>query len=106
MFIAAATGIPDRQQGVASGIVSTGSGVGATLGLAALVLIANAVTEGLGGEELRIATALGISHASCAIGAGIVLTLLVVLTFRAPKGSGQLDAADAGRVKAGQRRPG
>jgi MFS family permease len=106
MFIAAATGIPDRQQGVASGIVSTGSGVGAALGLAVLVLIANAVTEGLGGEELRIATARGISHACCAICAGIVFTLLVVLTFRAPKGSGQLDATDAGRAKAGQRRLG
>jgi MFS family permease len=105
MFIAAATGVPDRQQGVASGIVSTGSGVGAALGLAVLVLIANTVTQGLGGEGLRIATARRISHASCAIGAGIVLTLLVVLTFRAPKGGGQLDAADARRVKAGERRP-
>jgi MFS family permease len=104
MFIAAATGIPDRQQGVASGIVSTGSGVGAALGLAVLVLIANAVTEGLGGEALGNATARGISHATFAIGAGIVLTLLVVLTFRAPNGSGQLDATDAGRAKAGHHR--
>jgi Major Facilitator Superfamily len=36
MFIAAATGVPDRQQGVASGIVSTASGIGAVVGLAVL----------------------------------------------------------------------
>ena len=50
-FIAAATGVPDRQQGVASGIVSTGQGVGAAVGLAVLVLIANAATHGLGGRS-------------------------------------------------------
>src|SRR5215468_9164999 len=33
MFIAAATGIPDRDQGIASGVASTGSGVGAAVGL-------------------------------------------------------------------------
>ena len=34
MFIAAATGVTDRDQGIASGIVSTGSGIGAAVGLA------------------------------------------------------------------------
>ena len=29
MFIAAATGVTDREQGIASGIVSTGAGIGA-----------------------------------------------------------------------------
>ena len=42
MFIAAGTGVSDRDQGVASGIASTGSGVGAAVGLALLVLVANA----------------------------------------------------------------
>ena len=83
-FIAAATGVPDRQQGVASGIVSTGQGVGAAVGLAVLVLIANAATHGLGGEELHIAKAQGIVHASYAIAGGIVLTLLIVIAFRDP----------------------
>ena len=50
MFIAAATGVPDHQQGIASGIVSTGSGIGAVVGLAVLVLIANVGTEGLTGS--------------------------------------------------------
>jgi MFS family permease len=79
MFIAAGMGIPDRQQGVASGIVSTGSGVGAAIGLAVLVLIANAGTGGLAGEELRIAAADGIARTTFAIAAGIVLTLLIVI---------------------------
>src|SRR3954471_1297565 len=63
MFIAAATGVADREQGVASGIVSTSAGIGATVGLAALVLVANAGTHGPVGEELRIATAEGIQKA-------------------------------------------
>ncbi len=42
MFIAASTGVSDRKQGVASGLVSTSSGIGASVGLAVLVLIANA----------------------------------------------------------------
>jgi MFS family permease len=82
VFIAAATGVPDRQQGVASGIVSTGAGVGAAVGLAVLVLIANAATGDLAGEELRIATAQGVSQAAHAIAAGIMLALLIVLAFR------------------------
>ena len=41
MFIAASTGVTDRDQGIASGIVSTSSGIGAVVGLAVLVLIAN-----------------------------------------------------------------
>ncbi|MPZ41756.1 MAG: MFS transporter, partial [Rhizobiales bacterium] len=87
MFIAAAMGISDRQQGVASGIVSTGTGVGAAVGLAVLVLIANAGTGGLGGEELRIATARGISHAAYGIAGGIMITLLIVIASRGVKAS-------------------
>jgi hypothetical protein len=41
MFIAAATGVPDHRQGVASAIVSTSSGISAVVGLAVLVLVAN-----------------------------------------------------------------
>src|SRR5262245_18554396 len=63
MFIAAATGVSDREQGVASGVASTGSGVGAAVGLAVLVLVANSGTDGLAGEALRIATADGLRTA-------------------------------------------
>jgi MFS family permease len=82
MYIAAATGVPDRQQGAASGIVTTGSGVGAAVGLAVLVLIANAGTRGLDGEALRIAAGAGIRTAMFAVAAGIVLTVLIALSIR------------------------
>jgi MFS family permease len=80
MFIAAATGISDRDQGIASGVASTGSGVGAAVGLAILVLIAAAGLDDLSGEQLRIATADGISTALFVVAGGIVLTFLVALT--------------------------
>lgn len=82
MFIAAATGVPDDEQGVASGVVSTASGIGAALGLAVLVLIANQGTEGLDGEALRHAMADGISRAAYAIAAGILLMLVILIAFR------------------------
>ena len=82
MFIAASTGVTDREQGVASGIVSTASGVGAAVGLAVLVLVATAGTGGLAGEELQAATAAGIRAAVFTIAAGIVVTLLVTLALR------------------------
>lgn len=88
MFIAAATGIPDRQQGIASGIASTGSGAGAAVGLAILVLVATAGLDGLSGEELHVATAEGIRTALFAAAGGIVLTFLVTLR-RCPTPPGQ-----------------
>lgn len=88
MFIAAATGVTDREQGVASGVVSTGSGIGAAVGLAVLVLVANSGTGGLVGEQLRIATADGIGTAAYVIAVGIVVTLVVALSLRT-----SLDAA-------------
>ena len=79
MFIAAATGVPDREQGVASAIASTGTGVGAALGLALLVLVANAGTDGLQGAALRLATADGLGAAVLVVAAGIAGTVLVAL---------------------------
>jgi MFS family permease len=81
MFITAATGVSDRDQGVASGIASTGSGVGAAIGLAILILVANSGTHGLTGEELRVATAAGLRAAVFVVAAGIVVTLLVALNL-------------------------
>ena len=93
MFIAAATGVNDREQGVASGIVSTGSGIGAAVGLAILVLVANSGTEGLLGEEQRLATAEGIRTAMFVIAGGIVFTLLVALNLRSGSHAGAMDEA-------------
>ncbi|MDA5286715.1 MFS transporter [Streptomyces sp. Isolate_45] len=89
MFIAAATGIPDRQQGIASGIASTGSGTGAAVGLALLVLVATADLDGLSGDELRVATADGISTTLFVVAGGIALTFLVAVT-RCPTPTGPL----------------
>jgi MFS family permease len=94
IFIAAATGISDRRQGVASSIVSTGQGVGAAVGLAVLVLVANFAQKGLGGEQLHIATAHGIAHAADAIAGGIVLTLVIVVVFRGQAVGRRSDAAN------------
>ncbi|MEU8607637.1 MFS transporter [Actinoplanes sp. NPDC048791] len=66
MFIAAATGVSDREQGIASGLASTGSGIGAALGLAVLVLVAQH----------------GIRAAVLTVAAGIVLTMLVAGALR------------------------
>jgi MFS family permease len=79
MFIAAATGVASTRQGVASAIVSTGSGLGAVVGLAFLVLLANRGHAELSGEALRVATADGIRSATLAIACGVAATLVYVL---------------------------
>jgi MFS family permease len=80
MFIAAATGVPDRDQGIASGIAATGSGIGAAVGLALLVLVATAGLGDLSGEELRVAAADGIRTTLFVVAGGIALTFLVALS--------------------------
>jgi len=81
VFIAAGTGVSDRQQGVASAMASTGAGLGAAIGLAILVLIANEGTDGLTGEALRVATADGLSTAVLVVAGVIALTILVALSL-------------------------
>jgi EmrB/QacA subfamily drug resistance transporter len=82
MFIAAGTGVADREQGVASGIASTSTSVGAAVGLAVLVLVATSGTDGLTGEALRNATADGLSTAVLVVAAGIAAIALVALNLR------------------------
>ncbi|WP_338930878.1 MFS transporter [Streptomyces netropsis] len=82
MFIAAGTGVSDREQGIASGIASTGSGMGAAVGLAILVLVATAGLDDLAGERLQNETAQGISTTLFVVAAGIALTFLVALSRR------------------------
>jgi MFS family permease len=84
MFIAAGTGVADREQGVASGIASTGEALGSAVGLALLVLVANSGTDGLAGETLRVATADGLSDAVLVVAAGIAVTILVAQRLRPP----------------------
>jgi EmrB/QacA subfamily drug resistance transporter len=82
MFIAAGTGVADGEQGVASGIASTSTSIGAAVGLALLVLVATSGTDGLAGEALRTATADGLSTAVLVVAAGIAATGLVALNLR------------------------
>jgi EmrB/QacA subfamily drug resistance transporter len=81
MYIAAATGVPDREQGVAASMASTGGGIGAAVGLAVLVLVANSGTDGLAGETLRVAVADGLSTAVLVVAVAIGATVLVALTL-------------------------
>jgi sugar phosphate permease len=67
-------------RGVASAIASTASGIGAAVGLALLVLLANPGPDHLDVEALRIATADGIRTAVYAIAATIAAALVLVLT--------------------------
>jgi EmrB/QacA subfamily drug resistance transporter len=82
MFIAAGTRVDDGEQGVASGIASTSTSIGAAVGLALLVLVSASGTDGLAGEALRIATADGLSNAVLVVAAGIAVTALVALNLR------------------------
>jgi MFS family permease len=72
MFIAASTGVSAADQGVASSIASTGSGIGAVIGLALLVLVANSGVDG----------ADGIRSAIFVIAGGIVASLVVASRVR------------------------
>jgi EmrB/QacA subfamily drug resistance transporter len=86
MFIAAGTGVADGEQGVASAIATTSTSVGAAVGLAVLVIVANAGTDGLVGEALRTATADGLASAVLVVAAGIAVTALVALNLRPAPG--------------------
>jgi hypothetical protein len=59
MFIAAGMGVTDREQGVASSVASTSTSIGAAVGLALLVLVANAGTGGLHGEAQHAGRRMG-----------------------------------------------
>jgi hypothetical protein len=81
MFIAAGTGVSDGEQGVASGAASTAMQAGAAVGLALLVVVANGGTDGLNGEDLRVAASDGIAAAALLIAAGIAATGAVALAL-------------------------
>lgn len=81
MFGAATAATPAHQQGVASAVASTTQQIGGAVGLAVLVALANAPTDGLTGPALRAATTDGLRTAVFAAAAGIALTTLAALGF-------------------------
>jgi hypothetical protein len=82
MFAAALSGVAPQHQGIGSGVAVTGQQVGGALGLAVLVAVANAKSEGADVVADAAATAHGISAAVYVAAAGIALTILVALNFR------------------------
>jgi hypothetical protein len=77
MFIAAASGVSDDAQGIAAAIVSTAAGVGASVGLAILVVLANSHTVHDVVEHAQVADVAGIRRAVFSIGSGIIATVLL-----------------------------
>ncbi|WP_329083926.1 MFS transporter [Streptosporangium sp. NBC_01469] len=82
MFGAAALGVAAEDQGIASGVASTGQQIGGAVGLALLVAAANTGLDGLAGQALRTATNDGLRTAVLIAAAGIAVTALVALGLR------------------------
>ncbi|WP_329843046.1 MFS transporter [Stenotrophomonas sepilia] len=94
MWIAAASGVAHHEQGIASGMASTTLNVGNAIGIAVLVAFANRGIGGLQGEALREGLATGSQHAFYLAAAGLLLGLLVSLTFSS-KASANVQAGAA-----------
>ena len=102
MFIAASTGVADREQGIAASVASTSGAIGAAVGLALLVLVSRSGTHGLAGEPLRLATADGLRTAVLAIAGGIAAITIVALNLRTGRRSPQTPPCPRGLVIAGR----
>ncbi|MGW2160522.1 MFS transporter [Nonomuraea sp. NPDC001699] len=81
MWIAAATGTPAHEQGVANGIASTALNIGNAIGLAVFTVIADLGTEGRTGQALRAATADGEFLVVLLTAAAMIAGLLITLTL-------------------------
>ncbi|MCX3061824.1 MFS transporter [Streptomyces beihaiensis] len=83
MFAASSSGVDPMEQGIASGLVSTGQQVGGAVGLALLVAVANSVTgDPATGAALRSATTDGLRTAVLVAAGGIAASLAIALNFR------------------------
>ncbi|AYG82526.1 Multidrug resistance protein Stp [Streptomyces hundungensis] len=82
MFAATSTGVPAEDQGIGSGIATTGQQIGGAVGLAVLI----ALTSGKTGEHAPDPADLtdGIRLATWGIAAGIAVTVLAVLNLKKP----------------------
>ena len=92
MWIAASSGVPHHEQGIASGMASTTLNVGNAIGLAVLVALANSGLSSLTGEPLRSGLARGAQQAFYLAAAGMALGLLVSLTL--PRKAGNAVRSD------------
>jgi hypothetical protein len=109
MWIAAASGVAAREQGVASGMASTSQQTGYALGLAILVAIANAGIHGLRGTALHDAMAGGTRTAVYIIAVASVVGALIALGLphkaapAAPEPEPRADSGDREKARAGRR---
>ncbi|MGI5128049.1 MFS transporter [Pseudonocardia sp. CA-107938] len=81
MWIAAGTGVQPSEQGVANGMASTTLNIGNAIGLAVLIAISNADVAGRSGPALPDALAAGGRTAVLIASAGMVIGLLLALSF-------------------------
>jgi len=91
MWIAAASGVAAKEQGIASGMASTALNLGNAIGLAALVVVANAGISGKHGQPLRTALAHG-SRLAVLI-AAVVMLLGTLLTLALSRPSAKTHGA-------------
>jgi MFS family permease len=92
MWIAGAAGVAAKEQGVASGMVSTTLNLGNAVGLAILIAIANAGLGDVEGDALRSATADGGFVVVLVTAAGMLAGLLI--TFALPRATRPAAPAD------------
>ena len=83
--IAAVSGIEDREQGLASGLINTSQQIGGALGLAILATVANSRTDDLmaeaGGNPAALPGALVEGFQAAFLGAAVIAAIGLVLTF-------------------------
>ena len=83
--IAAVSGIEDREQGLASGLINTSQQIGGALGLAILATVANTRTDNLvaeaGGNPAALPNALVEGFQSAFLGAAVIAAIGLALTF-------------------------
>jgi EmrB/QacA subfamily drug resistance transporter len=83
--IAAVSGIEDREQGLASGLINTSQQIGGALGLAILATVANSRTDDLiaeaGGNPAALPDALVEGFQAAFLGAAVIAAIGLVLTF-------------------------
>jgi EmrB/QacA subfamily drug resistance transporter len=80
--VAATTGVPAHESGLASGLINTSNQVGAALGIAVLAVVASSVTAGaLGNGALEAAATLQGYQYAFATAAGLIAIGLLVAIF-------------------------
>lgn len=85
MFIAASTGVPNQDTGVASGLASTALQIGTAAGLAVLVGIATANLHGNSAEASVTTIAAGLQTGLYVIAAGALLAIPAALALAQPR---------------------